>query len=188
MPFRPSAFLLLAGLCLAPQVRADDAGASLDEKVAAIVQTGQPALEALAQNKDVVADVVARDQAPLADAAAKAVQALWLAAGPAAPSLKGYLENKSTAAFKAAMRKTPSLAKAFSLDKAGNVVATVPKSHDFVHGFEPKFLDCFKGGKTVVNKPALDLTSKTYSVQISVPVKDGQGATAGVLVGTFAIK
>jgi hypothetical protein len=187
MSFRLN-LLLLATMSLAPLAQAGDAGPSLDDKVAAIVQKGQPALEALAKNKDVVADVLARNQLLLTDEQAKSMQSRWLAPGVAGAELKPYLENKSTAAFHAASLKTAILTKVFSLDKAGNVVATVPKSHDFVHGFEPKFLECFKSGQTKVNKPALDLTSKTYSVQISVPIQDGEGTTVGVLVGTFAIK
>ncbi|HXB97939.1 MAG TPA: PDC sensor domain-containing protein [bacterium] len=185
-----SSLLLLAMAALAPgqAARADGNGASLDEKVAAVVRQGQPTLEALAANRDVVADVLARDRSTLTGDQAKALQARWVAPGPPTADLKPYLENRSAAAFRAASKKTPTLAKVFSLDKAGNVAATAPKCHDFVHGYEPKFLDCYQSGQTKVNKPALDLTSKTYAVQISVPIKDAQGATAGVLVGTFSLK
>jgi hypothetical protein len=179
--------LLLAGLSLlAPFVAADDAG-SMDAKVAAIVKAAQPALEALAAQPGLAAETEARDKEAMSDEAAKTWQARWTAPGAKDIDFKAYLDNQATPEFKKAMKKVKGLSKLFSLDKNGNVVATVPKCHDFVHGFEPKFSACFKSGQMLVNKPALDLTSKKYSVQISVPIKDASG-TIGVLVGTFGIK
>jgi hypothetical protein len=187
-------FFPIAGSCLvfllAPAVAAHaaDSDATMDERVAAVVKTGQPALEALARQRAVVQDVKARNAESESPDKSLAFQARWL--DPATPisEFRPYLDNNSVLAFRRTMRKTRHLSKVISLDKNGNVVASAPKCHDFAHGFEPKFLSCFKTGNTVVNNPALDLTSKKYSVQVSVPVKDDTGAVLGVLVGTFGIE
>lgn len=175
---------LLAIVLLGAPAWAGDA-VTISDKVAKITQTYQDDLESLAKDPAVVADVKAADAKTLDEAAAKALQAKWTSESKDLAYAKPYLDNASAAAFKKAQQRAP-LSKVFSLDKAGNVVSTVPKCHDFIHGFEPKFLQPFQGGKTVVNKPSIDLTSKKASVQISVPVKDGD-AVVGVLVGTFAL-
>jgi hypothetical protein len=172
-------------LAAAPAFAGDDA--SLDAKVAAIAQRAQPALEALAADKDLVAETAARNAENMSDDASKALQARWIAPAAKDADFRAYLDNKSTRAFQKAMKKSKGLSKLFSMDKLGNVVGTLPRCHDFVHGYQPKFLESYKSGKTIVNKPALDLTSKKYSVQISVPIKDG-ASTIGVIVGTYGIK
>jgi hypothetical protein len=164
-----------------------DPGAGLDEKVQAILARGQAPLEHLAKDPAVLSDILARNAQARSAEQSRSMQALWTTADAGSPLIKPYLDNASALAFKKAMKLHPGLSKVFSLGKDGAVVATVPKCHDFIHGFEPKFLVCFKSGTTHVNEPALDLTSKQYSVQVSVPVKDGQGVVQGVLVGTFGI-
>jgi hypothetical protein len=49
------------------------------------------------------------------------------------------------------------------------------------------FKDAFSAGHAIVNKPAKDLTSHKYSVQVSVPVKQ-VGKTVGVSVGRFGLE
>jgi hypothetical protein len=188
MPYGPRALLVLAALVCASSPLLADADATLDEKVAAVVQSGRPALEALAKRPEVAGAVAARDKAPLDPDAAKALQARWTTPGAKDADFAAYLTGPSAAALRKALGRIPGLTKVFSLDKDGNVVVTAPRCHDFIHGFEPKFLTCMKSGATVVNDPALDLTSKKYSVQISVPMRDDNGAVSGVLVGTFGIK
>jgi hypothetical protein len=183
----PTALLFAATFFLLPGAsRADDTGA-LDAKVATIVKNAQAPLEALAAQSGVVAETQARNKAGLDPDAAKALQARWTAPDAKDADFRAYLDNRATPALRKAMKRIPGLSKLFSLDKDGNVVASLPKCHDFIHGYQPKFIECFKGGSLVVNKPALDLTSKKYSVQVSVPVKDASGVI-GVLVGTFGIK
>jgi hypothetical protein len=175
----PLALLLLAGTAWSAEAVA------ISDRVAAITQEYQAGLEALAQAPALVANVKACNAKPLSADAAKALQARWISPAKDLAYARPYTDNPAAAAMAAAMKKAP-LTKAFSLDAAGNVAATVPKCHDFIHGFEPKFTQPFHSGATVVNKPALDLTSHKASVQISVPIKEG-GKTIGVLVGTYAL-
>jgi hypothetical protein len=178
----------LAVFGLARAVWADGGDSGLDQKIQNLVQSGQPVLEALAGDKGVIQETLARNAKPLAADDAKALQARWNAATTKDADLAAWLANRSAAAFRKALARKGSLTKVFSLDKDGNVVGSAPKPHDFCHGFEPKFLDCYRSGKALVNPPALDLTSKKYSVQVSVPIRDSSGLVVGVLVGTFAIK
>jgi hypothetical protein len=181
--------LSISCLFIAPAVAFGEGDASgIDDKVAAIVAAEKPALEALSQDKSVVQGVLHANAAAWTEDGAKALQARWTDPSSPAPVFAAYENNKSVAAFKKTMKAGKGLSKVFSLDKNGCVVATLPRCHDYIHSYETKFLACFKSGEAVVNKPALDLTSKTYSVQISLPIKDGSGAVIGVLVGTYPIR
>jgi len=57
------------------------------------------------------------------------------------------------------------------------------KTSDYWQGDEPKFTECYKGGKGAVYVPdvAFDESSQAYTVAVSIPVKDGD-ATIGVIV------
>ena len=72
---------------------------------------------------------------------------------------------------------------AFLCDKRGAVVGEYPKTSDYWQGDEEKFSACFNSanGKVFIGPLESDESSQSYSVQISVPVKDG-GKTIGVLV------
>jgi hypothetical protein len=178
------ATLLCAGTSLAAE---EAAPAKVNKQAAALVSTALPKLEALAGNKDVVAEVLKRNAESMTDALASSIQARWLSADPKdAEFCKPYLENAGSKWLKTSLNAF-GMSKAFSCDKNGNVASTAPKCHDYLHGTQDKFKDPFNSGKTVVNKPAKDLTSHKYSVQVSVPIKH-EGKTVGVLVGTFGLE
>lgn len=159
----------------------------VNKAAAVLVAQALPKLEALAANKDVVAEILKRNAEPMTDALANSIQARWLSADPQdAAALKAYVENAGSKALKASLAPL-GMSKAFTCDRNGNVASTAPKCHDYLHGQQDKFKEPFNSGKTVVNKPAKDLTSHKYSVQVSVPVKQGK-MTIGVLVGTFGLE
>lgn len=62
----------------------------------------------------------------------------------------------------------------FVMDKQGNIVAETGRTSDYWQGDEDKFVKSFAGGKGAVfiDEPAYDDSSKKYSVQVSVPVRD----------------
>jgi len=164
-------------------LRCDD-----DVAAAKLLKANRPALEALAANPDVVADVRARNAKPLSPEEAGAIQRRWTAADQSDASYATpYLDNRSAAAFKAAMAKCKGLTKVFSLDQAGNIAASVPKAKDFLHGSEGKFSKAFASGKLEANAATADKSTKKWSVQFSLPIRDA-GRTIGVLVATFPLE
>lgn len=72
----------------------------------------------------------------------------------------------------------------FLTDNQGANVATYPATSDYWQGDEAKFTESFKGGGRVFVGPVeYDDSSKSVSIQISVPVFDEANRVIGVLVG-----
>ena len=72
---------------------------------------------------------------------------------------------------------------AFLCDKKGAVVGEYPKTSDYWQGDEKKFTESFnaKNGKVYTGPLLYDESTKSFSIQISVPVKD-KNETIGVLI------
>ncbi len=165
------------------------AGASGDSKKSdKMVKRCLPVIQQLAAEKTVVSDTVDQNAHPLNADAAQKLQEDWEEIG-IADSVKPYLNKPSCATIKAYKDKLPTAVKFFTLDAQGNVVATVPKSKDFIHATEEKFVKCYNGGngKVFVDKAKLDVSTKIYSVQVAAPIQDG-GKTVGVLVVTLSLE
>jgi NitT/TauT family transport system substrate-binding protein len=75
------------------------------------------------------------------------------------------------------------LAELFLCDSKGAVVGEYPKTTDYWQGDEKKFTECYNGGngKVFVGPLVNDESTKSFSVQISVPVRE-KGKTIGVLI------
>ena len=72
---------------------------------------------------------------------------------------------------------------AFLCDKKGAVVGEYPKTSDYWQGDEKKFTESFnaKNGKVYTGPLLFDESTESFSIQISVPVKD-KNETIGVLI------
>jgi hypothetical protein len=148
-----------------------------------------PTLQKLAAEKTVIDDIQAQNALGMTAADAQALQDKWSKSIGIPEYVKPYLEKPSCKTMKAYMAQVPVMVKCFTLDGQGNIVGTVPKSHDFIHGTENKFTNCFNQGKgkVVVNPAQLDISTKIYSVQISVPVMS-DSKTIGVLIATLSLE
>lgn len=73
----------------------------------------------------------------------------------------------------------------FAMDNQGANVAMSDKTSDYWQGDEAKFKESFKGGAGAVHisDVEFDESSQTYSVQISVPVKDGSKVIGAITFG-----
>lgn len=74
-------------------------------------------------------------------------------------------------------------AEAFLCDQQGAVVGEYPQTSDYWQGDEKKFTESFNtgDGRTYVSPLVLDESTQSFTVQISIPVKD-QDETIGVLI------
>gem|GEM_PF-526082 len=72
---------------------------------------------------------------------------------------------------------------AFLCDTNGATVGEYPRTSDYWQGDETTFVECYNGGdgKVVVGPLLHDKSTQSYSIHVSVPVRDG-GRTTGVLV------
>lgn len=93
-----------------------------------------------------------------------------------------YLQNKIGA--------SPLYVEAFLCDKQGAVVGEYPGSTDYWQGDEDKFIKSFNGGngKLFIGPIALDKSTDTISVQMSVPVKEANETIGVLVVGLRNIK
>jgi len=71
----------------------------------------------------------------------------------------------------------------FLCDKRGAVVGESPKTSDYWQGDEEKFVECYNrgDGNVFIGDLEFDDSTQSYTVQISIPVKD-DGKTIGVLI------
>lgn len=178
--------LALLGVLARPVFSDSQGGGS--EKAGKAVREYLPLLTRLAAEKNLVRDVQARDNAPLSAEQARKIQAEWIQIG-IEDVKKPYLYGDASQAIRLYEPRIPTLVKCFVLDDQGNVVGAVPECTDFIHGQMDKFLKCYNNGRgrVYVNPPGLDVTTKIYSVQVSVPVFDGT-KTIGVLVATLSLE
>lgn len=70
---------------------------------------------------------------------------------------------------------------AFLCDRQGATVGAYPRTSDYWQGDEAKFTKCFSSEEILIGPLEFDESTNSYSVQVSVPVKDS-GETIGVLV------
>ncbi len=178
--------MVFFGILAAPIFSETDGNGS--RKVAKVVQKYLPLLQQLAAEKSVVQEVQGRNNSPLSPEQEERIQAEWVQIGHA-NSEKPFLYNSASQTIRAYESKIPFMVKCFLLDDQGNVVGTSPECKDFIHGQMDKFLKCYnKGsGRVFVNPAGLDVSTKIYSVQVSVPVWDGP-KTIGVLVATLSLE
>ncbi len=158
------------------------------DKAAHTAKTNLPLIQKMAADPAVLTDVKAQNIQNMTAEHAKSIQADWEKIG-ISETVKPYLNKPSVAVMKKAMAQNPLLIKCFILDNKGYIVSTNPKSRDFIHGTEDKFVKSFNGGsgKTWVGPAMLDVSTKIYSVQVGVPVKDGN-QTIGILIATLSLE
>lgn len=72
---------------------------------------------------------------------------------------------------------------AFVCDNKGAIVGLFPRTTDYWQGDEVKFIKSFENGKgrIYLSSPAFDESTQTYSVHISVPIRNWND-TIGVLI------
>ncbi len=113
----------------------------------------------------------------------KAIDREWTAGGK--KELAVRLQKNSVGLFlhEKIKENKESLAELFLCDRKGAIVGEYPKTTDYWQGDEKKFIECYNGGngKVFVGPLVYDESTKSFSVQISVPVRDG-GKTIGALI------
>lgn len=77
---------------------------------------------------------------------------------------------------------------AFVCDRQGKTLGAYPRTSDYWQGDEDKFTKCMNGGETFIGPLEFDESIHSYSVQISVPVKDVEKTIGVLVVGLRNIK
>jgi hypothetical protein len=107
--------------------------------------------------------------------------------GGDAPLIQAYLSNPCADLLRSAKQQNPNYVELFVMDNRGCIVAETDKTSDYWQGDEPKWLNCFNGGKgqVWVSDVEYDQSTRAYVVQVSVPIHNERGVTIGVLTASI---
>lgn len=119
----------------------------------------------------------------------KKIDEAWLA-GTNADFAKSLQQNAVGKYLQGKVSGSPIYVEAFLCDKQGAVVGEFPGTTDYWQGDEDKFTKSFNGGsgKLFIGPIALDKSTDTISVQMSVPVKEANETIGVLVVGLRNIK
>ena len=169
--------LLLTGIVSTVAVSTADS----TDKVRALATTE---LAALGRDPIVVAAVKAQNDVGRTLDDVKALDAKWQATAGVADFMRALMDSppgKHLASWKQAH---PYVSEIFVMDKLGANVAQTDKTSDYWQGDEAKFTECFKGrGEIHLGKMDFDESTQTYSIQVSVPVLDGEALIGAICIG-----
>ena len=120
----------------------------------------------------------------------KAIDQEWLAGGQE-PLVQELQANAVGVLLKEIIDTDLNLyTEAFVCDNQGAVVGEFPKTSDYWQGDEKKFTESFKAGKgsAFIGPLEFDESTQSFSVQLSVPIRDGAQAIGVLVFGIRNIK
>lgn len=152
------------------------------ETPARVHELAQGELTALAADPVIVAAVTAQNGRKDTLAAVQAVDQKWMATPGTADFMKVLIDSPAGQHLRAWRKSRAYIAEIIVMDRLGANAAITEKTSDYWQGDEKKFTESFKdGGQVFVDKVRFDDSTQTYSVQVSVPVRDAAGALLGVV-------
>ncbi len=148
-----------------------------------IVVFAQEELMKWGENPVIVGAVKAQNAKGMTLNEIKAFDERWVNTPGIADFMSPYLENDCAKELQKLKEGAPYFAEIFVTDNQGGLVAATDKTSDYWQGDEAKFTECFRGeeGVLYISDVEFDESTQTYSVQVSVPVRD-EGKVIGVLV------
>lgn len=150
---------------------------------AAAVEKARPEFAKIAGAAELVKAVKAQNAKGLSAADIDALDKKWQATPGVADFMKPYLEGPCAKALKEATAKLPGVVEAFVMDDKGGLVCSLKKTSDYMQGDEDKWKKSFGPGAEFVDKVKFDDSTQQYSVQVSLPMKDGGKAIGVVMLG-----
>jgi hypothetical protein len=106
----------------------------------------------------------------------------------AAPRRKALTASRCAARLRELIAADPLVVEAILMDERGANVCVSRETSDYWQGDEDKWQKPFLEGRAAfVDEPALDASSATYAVQLSVPVSEG-GRRIGALTLTLKVR
>lgn len=115
----------------------------------------------------------------------KVLDKKWLAI----PGIDGFMKTMLDSVCSKHLQKIQDskkyISEIFVMDNLGANVAMTDKTSDYWQGDETKFIKSFNSGKGSVHigDVKFDSSTRTYSVQVSVPVKDGDKVIGAITIG-----
>lgn len=167
--------LTLLSACLTLGLRAVD----VPPRVHELAKTD---LAALTADPVIVGAITAQNAKAATLADIQAADKQWMATPGTADFMKAVIDSPAGQHLRAWRKSRAYVSEVIVMDKLGANVAITEKTSDYWQGDEKKFTESFKdGGLVFVDKVKFDDSTQTYSVQVSLPVKDSAGALIGVI-------
>jgi hypothetical protein len=139
-------------------------------------------IAALAADPVIVSAVTAQNSRGATLADVTAADKVWMATPGTADFMKLVIDSPAGEHLRAWRKSRPYIAEIIVMDRLGANVAITEKTSDYWQGDEPKFSASFKdAGLVFIDRMKFDDSTQTYSVQVSVPVRDPAGTLLGVL-------
>lgn len=152
------------------------------EVPARVAELARGELAALAADPVIVAAVTAQNNQGATLSAIQAADTRWMATPGTADFMKAVIDSPAGHHLRAWRGKRGHVSEIILMDHLGANVAITEKTSDYWQGDEAKFTESFKAGGTVfIDKMKFDDSTQTYSVQVSLPVRDADGKPIGVL-------
>lgn len=108
----------------------------------------------------------------------------WMATPGLDDFMRTHLESPLGRKLLEFVQANPFLSEIFVMDRLGANVAMSAKTTDYWQGDEDKFTETVKnGGRVWIGKQTFDESTQTYSIQVSLPVKDGGTVIGAVCFG-----
>lgn len=176
--------------CLPLPLWANDSGITIEPtpRMKSVILTHANKLNAWVADPAVINAVKEQNTKNISLDEIKKTDQEWIAGNNQAFAIS-LQENAAGHYLKSKMASNKIYVEAFLCDKQGAVVGEYPKTTDYWQGDEDKFSQSFNhgDGKTYFGPLVLDESTKTYSVQISIPVKDGQDTIGVLIVGLINV-
>ena len=133
-------------------------------------------LTALATDPAIVSAVVAENARGKSLDDIKKTDAKWISTAGIDPFMKAMMESECGARLQALVASKPYLVELFVTDNQGANVCMADKTSDYWQGDEAKFQKAWAdgAGTTHVADVEFDDSTQAYTVQVSIPVKDGE--------------
>jgi hypothetical protein len=153
-----------------------------------LVKFAQDTLALYGQDAQLVAFVATSNASPQALDKLKSLDARWQKKDNIEDFVKALLGNAVSKRLAAVIGAHAFVPEAFIMDAQGTIIGETNRTSTYWKGEQTKFTEAYAGGKGAIwyGTLAYDESTKTNSVQISVPVVKG-GAAIGVICFTVNV-
>ncbi|MDQ6978767.1 MAG: hypothetical protein Q9M09_01170 [Mariprofundaceae bacterium] len=176
-------FVLSPTWTIAEESTPEQQNIDISKRMVSIIKAHEINLQKWVKDERIIQAVKAHNKQNLSLAYIKELDQAWIN-GEAQELVMAVQQNDTALYLKKRVENNKRLyVEAFLCDEQGAVVAEYPKTSDYWQGDEDKFIESFNNGhgKNRIGALKFDESTKTYSVQISIPVID-EGKTIGVLI------
>ena len=140
-------------------------------------------LAALGREPVIVAAVKEQNALSRSLSEIKEMDTRWQSTAGVADFMRALIDSPAGRHLGEWKRTRPFVSEVFVMDNQGANVAQTDKTSDYWQGDEPKFTECVRTGRIHLGPMDFDESTQTYSIQVSVPVKDGDALIGAICIG-----